>query len=157
MKKVFCVFALGLLFLSYDIATACICTRIPTATEALKSAEVVFAGKVVAISNGLARFKVEQSWKGVSTAEVGVLTGSRVVRRGKRYTEITTWTTCDVEFEKGESYLVFAVYSDRFLRSQWCSRTQRLASAEEAMKELGEGKPLVRKHFRILRKRPRST
>ena len=90
----------------------------------------MFSGVVVDITNapfeqrdvfheGLIGFKVGQSYKGVSGTQVAVAT--------------VTGTDCDFDFQKGESYFVYAYNDSKHNRllTGFCTRTARLIAAEE--------------------------
>src|ERR1044072_7297612 len=92
---------------------ACSCLPLPTPYEAFREATVVFAGKVVGANvppdeqlhaqgytstGSVFRFVVEESFKGVKTAEVEISAGS-------------TGTSCYAGFMVGASYLVYGYTS----------------------------------------------
>jgi hypothetical protein len=129
---------IALLLMSANAALGCVCET-PDVPVALKRASAVFVGEVISIVNRRARFKVERYWKGASYPEVSLVMGGSVLRRTKKYRRIAVHTSCDIEFEEGERYLVYASYSGGYLRAWTCSRTRRLAYAEDDLKKLGEG------------------
>lgn len=102
--------------------------------EARNKSEAVFSGKVIEVVENpqvfyvIVRFKVQRSWKQISTDEVRVFTG-----RGSG--------DCGYRFEVGESYLVYAYkYNESELGTNICQRTMRLTDAAEDLKVLGKGK-----------------
>jgi hypothetical protein len=104
--------------------------------EARKKSEAVFSGKVIEVIENpqvfyvIVKFKVQRSWKQISTDEVTVFTG-----RGNG--------DCGYRFEVGESYLVYAYkYNESELGTNICQRTMKLADAAEDLKVLGKGKLL---------------
>jgi len=115
----------------YKPALACVCRGVQQPPcFAFQEATAVFAGKVVEISEApiqkgellhslLVLFSVEQSFKGISTLEVGVAT--------------ITGTDCDFGFQKGEEYFVYAYQDPRHdqLATGVCTRTKRLDYAKE--------------------------
>ena len=107
MRKIERFASVALLLLSADAAFGCVCDT-PAVPEALKRANAVFVGEVVSIVNRRARFRVEQSWKGITGPEVSLVMGGSVLRRNKKNREVAVHTSCDFEFEKGERYLVYA-------------------------------------------------
>ena len=112
-------------------AFACVCRVVQQPPcFAFQEATAVFAGKVVDISEVpfqegellhslLIHFSVEQSFKGVSTAQVRVAT--------------ITGTDCDFGFQKGEDYFVYAYQDPKHnrLATGVCTRTKRLSFAKE--------------------------
>lgn len=121
-------------------ASACSCMPLPPPYEAFKEAKVVFAGKVISsnvppdeqlhaqgytVIESVFRFAVEESFKGVKTAEVEISAGS-------------TGTSCYAGFRVGESYLVYGYdYSGSAPTSATlpyggtCTRTSGLAGAQD--------------------------
>src|SRR5260370_31042065 len=71
------------------------CLTKPTVAQALQNSQAVFAGRVVARLKYGVRFRVERSWKGVSTRYVYIYTGN--LRN-----DLDPW------FEKGQRWLVYA-------------------------------------------------
>ena len=108
MRKVELLVSIVLMLLSADAALGCVCET-PLVAEALKRANAVFVGEVVSIVNRRARFKVEQSWKGVSSPEVFLVMGGSVLRRTKKYREVAAHTSCDIEFKEGKTAPLQAV------------------------------------------------
>jgi len=130
-----------------DAGFSCVCDT-PGVAVAFKRASVVFAGEVISINRGRAKFRVGRSWKGVSSSEVTLIMGGAVLRRSKKHYEVAAHTSCDIEFERGEKYLVYASDGGGYLRAWTCSRTARLAYAQDDLKELKEPRP-----FRVKRNR----
>ena len=105
----------------------------------------MFAGEVIGlglddpepqddISLGGVEFGVKETWKGVSERSV-VLYG-----QGEGYGTLVT-NTCDVVFDRGKSYLVYA-YSrgedgSGHLETNVCTPTKPLAEAEKDLRALG--------------------
>lgn len=106
--------------------------------DAVNDADVVFSGKVISIQDYRARFKVERVWKGsLPTYVTSFMHKISVENWGGKRRTIIEEGTCDYEFNNGESYLVYA--KGKHLKPVICSRTKVLASAQEDLKELGEG------------------
>ena len=124
-------------------AYACSCAGIATPTEDFKASDAVFSGEVATLGIddpnpqddlplGGVEFSVEKSWKGVSKGSV-VIYG-----QGESYgTSVTN--SCDVEFERGGSYLVYAYSSGENgpLGTDVCTATKPLARAEADLRALG--------------------
>ncbi len=96
---------------------------------ALKASAAVFSGEVLETKSGVnflqARFRVENSWKGVETDEVFVTTENAAE---------------STHYRVGEKYLVYAGIRDGKLFTGICSRTKRLEYAQGDLRQLGEGK-----------------
>jgi len=94
-----------------------------------RKSDAVFVGEVIEVKDagGLkeARFRVEQSWKGVETEEVFVL---------------ATRTAESPRYQISERYLVFASLQNGKLLTGNCSRTKKVERAQEDLQQLGEGK-----------------
>ncbi len=119
-------------------AVGCQCGYMPTAREALQTADVVFAGTVVSRTPVLVRvlgdlivaerdeFLVQASWRGTGAQRIALLQGL---------------SNCSNYFEVGKRYLVFA---DRDagvpggFTSTICSPTRPLSSAEVAVPDIGQ-------------------
>jgi hypothetical protein len=110
-----------------DGALACQCLGVKSVAASLESSAAVFSGRVKNIYGTRITFVVDRSWKGKVTAEMAVYTPAQS-------------TACGYEFERGEPYLVYA-YSEgkERLGTNTCTRTKRLAQAEDDLTELGEG------------------
>ena len=117
-------------------AHACSCASVPL-EEYLRTSDAVFSGEVVGIdANDLSRgpwpqlgkvtFNVSDVWKGVSEEPVAVY------GQGPE-------ASCGIDFEKGESYLVYAYRSneDGPLETDLCNATKPLAAAERDLGVLG--------------------
>ena len=139
-KAAFALLALMLPQLAVSVS-ACSCMPLPPPYEAFKEAKVVFAGKVISSNvppyeqlhdkgytaiESVFRFAVEESFKGVKTAEVEISAGN-------------TGTSCYWGgFTVGESYLIYGYdYSGSALTSGSlpfagaCTRTNGLAWAQD--------------------------
>jgi len=103
----------------------------------LKTADLVFVGKVTSVLDTLRRsgsfdyharraiFALQAVWKGPTAGSVTVLTGM----------------VCEIHFAVGERYLVFATAdSNGVLFTRWCSHTELLASARRYLQALGEAR-----------------
>jgi hypothetical protein len=125
--KIF-ISTLFLLF-SYNLAFACSCGE-PTAAkkaEAIKSASVIFYGKIISVNSSenqiKAKFHVLRSWKGLEKNEIDVTTASES-------------SACGVNFKVGDTRLIYT-YSIPASTST-CSM---LLVDEKLLREtLGEGK-----------------
>ena len=95
----------------------------------LKRSTAVFSGEVLETKSGVnfleARFRVENSWKGVEADEVYV---------------ITDGSAESPHYRVGEKYLVFAGIREGKLFTGLCSRTKKLEYARGDLQQLGEGK-----------------
>jgi len=100
---------------------------------ALGYADIVFRGQLVAHRNGMAVFRVREEWKGSLGAEVEV-----EWRRGDRGDCNGFWPE---DLKVGNELLVFAK-KGRFgiYRTNICSPTGIVQSAEDARRLLGPGK-----------------
>jgi hypothetical protein len=109
---------------------ACQCAPQPPPKVSAAQAVAVFVGRVLTIEDSeygyVVTFRVVESWKGVETREIDVLTG---FGRGD----------CGFKFELKKSYLVYAYGQDRLMTGV-CSRTQKLKRAKGDLKELGKGR-----------------
>ncbi|GAM13163.1 cbiN domain protein [Mesobacillus selenatarsenatis SF-1] len=94
----------------------------------LESSEAVFSGKIIDITteknNRKILFEVEETWKGVSQTEI-ILKDE--------------WSSCSLNFSKGESYLVYADDFQGEMTSDICNRTKALSGAGEDLATLGKG------------------
>lgn len=128
-------FLIAVLVFSHGFsATVSICQSTPTVAQALKNADVVFAGRVVAQLKYGVRFKVKRSWKGDGRRFIYVYTGNM------RSDAIP-------KFIQGEEWLVYAskvhLYrtgssniSGTRLMAHSCNRTVLLENAEEDLQKL---------------------
>jgi hypothetical protein len=142
-KTLFTSFAFASLMLlsAAEQANACSCIRSPSPCAAFSDASAVFVGTVISFSTlssehsdgsrkyqfieKVARFSIEQAYKGVSGAEVEVFTG-----QGD--------SDCGYGFEQGKRYVVYAYRgseSDR-LATGICSRTALASKANEDLQFL---------------------
>jgi hypothetical protein len=122
-----------------SVASPSGCLSRPTVVDAVKNSKVIFAGKVVGRLKYGVRFRVERSWKGVSSRYIYLYTGN--LRN-----DLDPW------FEKGERWLVYAADERLYqnmnmtgpyvtkLTSPACNRTTLLNDAGDDLKELGEPK-----------------
>ena len=126
--------SVAVLFL-YDAAYGCRCLPGKPSAD-LSRALAVFSGKVVKVTfkqpphevgRYTVAFEVERIWKGEPQ---------------KRMILITRTTSCDVHFQEGETYLVFAsvLYDGSGLTTHKCTRTGLVADRREDIELLGEGK-----------------
>ena len=111
--------------------------------EARKKSKAVFSGTVVAIDKKpgdlyvAVRFKIEESWKGMSNKEATVFTGQG-------------GGDCGYKFEIGERYLVYAYkYDVTDIGTNICQRTASLRQAAGDLKVLGKGKSVSEKSRQI--------
>ncbi len=153
------------LLLSATKVLACSCFYLPNekvenaVNTAFKEATAVFSGKVVGfeyrkgIPNELlesqenylgkhfdyetmvVKFQVERWWKGEASSVIFLVTSNTKNSDGS-----TSGTSCDYGFEKDRSYLTYTYGQDSELRTNSCTRTKLLNSAEDDLKILGEGK-----------------
>ncbi|MCE9545338.1 MAG: hypothetical protein K8T25_07460 [Planctomycetia bacterium] len=130
MRALYGVIAAVALVLTAPYAIACKCAPPPPPKEALAGSSAVFSGKVIQVEqNGRRKqvtFEVDRAWKGVDAARVVVSTA-------------TDSAACGVSFEQGKSYLVYCHGQGKELSTSLCTRTKTLDSADEDLKDLGEG------------------
>lgn len=148
MKKGFLIF-LCLLAVSVSIqafplnANACSCAEPRAVEPELERSDAVFSGKVLSVKekrqvNGYMSksvlFEVDRTWKGPETSQLIIVTG-------------LGGGDCGYDFIEDREYLVYAqesnMYGAKSLASIICSRTSELASAQEDLSILGEGKEPV--------------
>ena len=91
------------------------------------------------------KLKVTRWWKGDVSEEIHLYTSVRKYPDGS-----SSEMAEDFRFRKGESYLVYAFSRDAHLETSGCSRTRKLAEAEEDLRELGEGKLPDKKGMALL-------
>jgi len=143
--------ATALIALSISDVKACTCSFVGPPCEEYWKSEAVFAGKVIKRSTFyaeegegdsrykyqqvLARFSIEQAFKGIAGDEVEIVTGMG-------------GGDCGYHFKDGERYVVYAIRSGRDksrLYSGACNRIKLVAEAEEdfayfrAIPEAGTG------------------
>ena len=119
-------------------AHACSCISVPL-EEHLRTSDAVFSGEVVGIDEndlspgagpqlGKVTFDVSGVWKGASEEPVAVY------GQGPE-------ASCGIDFEEGESYLVYAYRSNgdgtNPLQTDLCNATKPLAAAERDLRVLG--------------------
>lgn len=132
-----------LLIFPFGLASGSICPNPPTVARAMKDAKIVFAGRVITRLRYGVRFRIEKSWKGISSRYIYVYTGN--IRN-----DAVPW------FEKGQQWLVYASrvplyrtensetpYNTR-LMVRPCNRTVLLRDAGEDLRQLGQGKQPLR-------------
>lgn len=113
---------------------ACSCVPPGSPNEELEKYTAVFSGQVLSInragyaykSSYKVNFAVEKAWKGVSEKNVVVSTA-------------TEGSICGFNFKEGERYIVYA-NGENSLSTSICSRTRSLATAQDDLSVLGEGK-----------------
>lgn len=125
-----------LLLLSVDAALACRCPKAEASAD-LSQFAAVFSGRVVE-TNRLptslrVKFQVERVWKGDVLLEVTLFL--------PRASDPDVISSCDIGFQKGESYLVYALKSrDRStLTTHKCTRTRKVTEAKGDFAVLDEG------------------
>lgn len=120
-------------FLGSSSAHACKCLPPPPPKDALKAADAVFSGKVVAIDKdgdfGIkVSIEVAASWKGKLGKTVTVRTANESA-------------ACGYGFKRGERYLIYATEDGDGDKRQWhtstCTRTKSLDEAKAEIEELG--------------------
>jgi hypothetical protein len=119
-------------------AHACSCASVPLEKH-LRTSDAVFSGEAVGIDEndlspgagpqlGKVTFNVSDVWKGVSEEPVAVY------GQGPE-------ATCGIDFEEGESYLVYAYRSNgdgaNLLQTDLCNETKPLEAAERDLRVLG--------------------
>ena len=119
-------------------AHACSCISVPL-EEHLRTSDAVFSGEVVGIDEndlppgagpqlGKVTFDVSDVWKGASEEPVAVY------GQGPE-------ASCGIDFEEGESYLVYAYRSNgdgiKPLQTDLCNATKPLAAAKRDLRVLG--------------------
>jgi hypothetical protein len=162
-KQKIIISAVICLFLSAINSFACSCDPSDESVNdavknAIKQSTVVFVGKFVGYEyrKGIPRrytkepieyetrvliFQVERGWKGETTSKMFLATD-----RIRNADGTGSGSSCDYDFEKGETYLIYAYGKENELRTDYCTRTELLTKAEEDLKILGEGKePVDRK------------
>jgi hypothetical protein len=157
MKRIgLLVIALGLMFITYNNAFACVCMVQPNNEKDLKKAiihnfnysSLVFSGKVIGaesvpaiIKNHLGkevkaenlvyRLSVEKLYKGEAESEVILYTDVF------KYGDTSQTTSCDFNFKIGEQYFVYASPNQEGkLQRRGCSRTDLIKNAKMDIKEI---------------------
>jgi hypothetical protein len=122
-----------------NVASPSGCLSRPTVVDAVKNSKVIFAGRVIARLKYGVRFRVEKSWKGISSRTIYIYTGNA-------RNDLEPW------FEKGQRWLVYAADERLYqkmnmtgpyvtkLTSPACNRTVLLRDAAEDLRQLGEPK-----------------
>ena len=127
------MFALLLVGTPVRFMHACDCQPI-TAEEAIKTADVIFSGKVLKITTQAkgytppgynVEFQVERTWKGALPERTAVTTADYSFR-------------CGYHFREGETHLVFAGRKGIQLVTSACTGTLPQARAEEPMRLLAQ-------------------
>ena len=126
----FLIFFAACLLPNRPINSAARCMIQPKSVEdAFKKSDAVFVGEVIEVEDAgslrEARFRVEQSWKGVETKEVIVF---------------ATRTAESPRYQGKGQYLVFATLQNGKLITGNCSRTKKIEQAQEDLQQLGAGK-----------------
>ncbi|MCQ4088371.1 hypothetical protein [Saccharibacillus sp. JS10] len=118
-------------------AVACSCMFPETAQEAKNEAAATFTGTVTQIGEDspkqyenydVATLSVKQSWSGVSEPEVEVY---------------TSWSSCQFDFEKGKTYLLYPYEHDGRYEVTNCGRSGEVietnARVMDDLQQLGAG------------------
>ena len=119
-------------------AYACSCAETRSVEETFEKSAAVFSGEVVKAEEtppeppdgddpflglGPVTFEVEETWKGASEDSVTVYGHGPEV-------------SCGIDFEKGETYLVYAYRTNGDLGTDYCGRTKPLSLAGSDVSEL---------------------
>ncbi|MBA2618421.1 MAG: hypothetical protein H0U91_09680 [Rubrobacter sp.] len=115
---------------------ACSCAETRDVEESFEKSAAIFSGRVVKAEGaapvppdgddpflGPVTFEVEEAWKGASEGSVVVY------GQGPE-------PSCGIDFERGETYLVYAYRSDGYLGTDYCGRTKPLSFAGSDVGEL---------------------
>ena len=127
----------ALLLLSANTALGCRCPKTEASAD-LSQYAAVFAGRVAETKRlpmgERVKFKVERVWKGAVTPEVNLLL--------QRASDPDVFSSCEIGFQKGKSYLIYALKSGEgaTLTTHKCTRTREVAGAKEDFAVLGEGR-----------------
>jgi outer membrane lipoprotein-sorting protein len=132
----------------------CSCFKSENPSDALENeADVVFSGKVVAVSGADYTFKAERVWKGMINNQVKVRTFAQEDK-------------CSIKLTIGEQYIVFArntkIEGKSALGLMPCNLTSKIISekGEKILKEIGKGKSLkkviINKKRRLARRYKKS-
>lgn len=135
----------GLALFPGEKVYACSCLE-SDAQKRLETYTTVFTGEVVKKGgsqiyryNGVREytFDVDSAWKGVSAKKM------KIVGRGGGS------DSCGIEFEKNQSYLIFASLDERDnrLHTNLCSRNVPIEQAGDDLKLLGAGKVVSKEDF----------
>lgn len=122
---------------------ACSCAEPPTVKDAqAQPRAVIFSGKVSEIDQSKdfltqssaepvgILFEVQRSWQNINNSEAIVYTAK-------------SSASCGYEFNLQEEYLVYAYEHDGKLKTNICSRTTTLATAQSDLYILGKGQPPI--------------
>ncbi len=114
----------------------CSCVGRRDVQSALRNADAVFTGRVVSVRNPRpwwrrdpdpqrrVTLRVDRAWKGVDSRTVVMIMGLS--------------SSCEFQFRRGESYLVFAYRRQNgALGTSICSRTETIDRAAAAVRDLG--------------------
>lgn len=126
-----------------DKAYACSCAGTRDVEETFERSAAVFSGEVVKAEEvspessdppdpgdpflGPVTFEVEEAWKGASKDSVVVYGQGPEV-------------SCGIDFERGETYLVYAGRADGYLTTDYCGRTKPLSFAGSDVNELNDAR-----------------
>ncbi len=160
MKKCLISILFFVFFLLNASATfGCVCDMSESFAKAFKESTAVFSGKYIGaeyrkgIVNELVelsfyppqekksyeilvlKFQVEKSWKGTAKKEAVLITNEAKFSDGS-----TSVSDCDLSFEKGKRYLIYAYGKKNELQTNACSRTAALKNAKNDLKRLGAGR-----------------
>jgi len=148
------------IFWLINLATtfACVCDT-ATFSEEFKEAAAVFSGRYIGaeyrkgiVSESVElhlrvsgekrgyeilvlKFEVENWWKGDLKKEIVLVTDVARFSDG-----IELISDCEIAFQKGKRYLVYAFGEKDKLQTGACSRTARLSKARKDLRLLGKGK-----------------
>jgi hypothetical protein len=128
----------ALMLFSADAAFPCRCTKTEASAD-LSQYAAVFTGRVVESkrlpTGERVKFRVERVWKGQVVSEVSLL----LPRAG----DPGVISSCDIGFQKGGSYLIYALMAPdgNTLTTHKCTRTRKVAAAKEDFAVLGQGQP----------------
>lgn len=112
-----------------SLTAACSCVIAKPVIEELNNSASVFLGTVMSVKEGtlsqnvVIEFDVNQSWKGIKSKKITVVTTS-------------SSASCGYFFEEGKTYLVYAHESEGQLSVSLCSRTTDLEYAQSDITEL---------------------
>jgi len=116
------IFALILILLSFESASACSCGNPPTVEQSFSQSAAVIYGRVESVAhndlNTTAVFKVEKSWKGADRDEIVV---------------VTEPTSCGIAFKTGETHYLFLDSIGETYRTAACRR--HAGTQEEFLKD----------------------
>lgn len=113
-------------------AAACSCVPPPPPERAVEQADAVFIGTVIGIEQEggevergyVVRLRVDRHVKGAQRQEVTIRTAG-------------SSAACGYYFREGKQYLVYANAVEGHLHTTLCSRTARVADAQEDLRALG--------------------